>query len=160
MKKSKLISNVASVLFTGCLMGAGSLSATTSPPSEIDHERDDDVTTIKTFQDMRDVRFCEIFFIRHKGEMNELHVYNPSGLNDMRSTGDSCPDDLLNKVDLPALKSHYQLDGIYLNKPRHWMFDSNKLPVGKIRNTNGMDWYWMAVSHMPANVKIEPGFLT
>ena len=78
----------------------------------------------------------------------------------MASTKDSCPDELLNKVDLQGLKAQYRLDGIYLNKPRHWVFDQIKLPVGAIRNTNGMDWYWMANSHMPANVKIKPGFLT
>jgi hypothetical protein len=92
--------------------------------------------------------------------MYELHVYNPTGLNNMAANGDSCPDNLVNKVDFAGLKEHYKLDGIYFNKPRRWMFDQIKVPVGAIRNFDGMDWYWMAASHMPTSVKMEPGFLT
>ena len=36
----------------------------------------------------------------------------------MEETKDSCPDELLVKLDFEGLKEHYKLDGIYFNKPR------------------------------------------
>ena len=38
--------------------------------------------------------------------------------------------------------------------------DQLEIPVGAVRNTYGMDWYWMVMEHMPKSVKFEPGFLT
>lgn len=126
----------------------------------IDYEQDSANPRTLVFDNTRDARFCELFFIKVKGDMNELQVYNPTGLNNMAETNDSCPDSLINNVDLAGLKEHYKMDSIYYNKPRHWMCDRITLPVGAIRNTDGMDWYWMAASHMPAQTEMQPGFLT
>lgn len=52
------------------------------------------------------------------------------------------------------------MDGLYYNKPRSWILDKISLPVGAKRNFDGMEWYWMASSHMPVKTEIKPGFLT
>ena len=126
----------------------------------IDYESDSTNIRTMTFEDTRGARFCELFFIKVKGDMKELHVYNPTGLNNMEKTGDSCPDDMINKVDQAGLVEHFKMDGIYYNKPRHWTCDEITLPVGAKRDFDGMKWYWMASSHMPAKVEMKPGFLT
>ena len=52
------------------------------------------------------------------------------------------------------------MDGLYYNKPRHWVCDDIDIPAGARRNIGGMEWYWMAASRMPASVEMKPGFLT
>lgn len=126
----------------------------------IDYEKDAANLRTLVFDNTRGARFCELFFIKLKGDLKDLHVYNPTGLNNMAKTGDSCPDSLINKVDLKGLKEHYKLDGIYFNKPRHWICDKITIPVGAKRKLGEMEWYWMASSHMPAKTEMKPGFLT
>ena len=154
----KLASTIAFTGFVAVFSPANTMADQLA--TGIDYEKDSANPRTLTFDNTRDNRFCELFFIKVKGDMKELHVYNPTGLNNMAETGDSCPDSLINKVDLAGLKEHYKMDGIYYNKPRHWMVDKITLPVGAIRNTDGMDWYWMASSHMPAKTEMKPGFLT
>lgn len=161
MKACKFLTGMGAVVFSALAAGlapAGALAEQAA--TGIDYENDSANPHVLAFDNMRDVRFCEIFFIKVKGEMKELHVYNPTGLNNMAETGDACPDELVNKIDLKGLKEHYKMDGIYYNKPRHWMIDKITLPVGAKRNFDGMDWYWMASSHMPAKREMKPGFLT
>lgn len=146
----------AMVFMTGCNQQVQQERVATG----LDYETDGTETHVNTYDDLRDARFCEIFFIKTKGDMYELHVYNPTGLNDMATTHDSCPDNLVSKIDFTGQKEHYSLDAIYFNKPRYWIGDQLKVPVGAIRSIDGMDWYWMAASHMPTSVKMEPGFLT
>jgi hypothetical protein len=126
----------------------------------INYEKDSTNIRTLTFDKVRNARFCELFFIKVKGDMKELHVYNPTSLNNMAETGDSCPDSLVNKIDLKGLKEHFNMDGIYFNKPRHWIVDKITLPVGAKRKLGDMEWYWMAASHMPAKTEMKPGFLT
>ncbi len=87
--------------------------------SDIPYQQDGAKTTTMTFQDVRGDRFCEIFFIQAKGDKLELNVYNSTGLNNMVARKNSCPDELLNKVNFEGLKTQYKLDGIYFNKPRY-----------------------------------------
>jgi hypothetical protein len=144
--------------FVALLMSTNALAEEVA--TGIDYEKDSENIRTLTFDDIRGARFCELFFIKVKGDMKELQVYNPTGLNNMAETKDSCPDSLVNKIDMAGLKEHYKMDGIYYNKPRHWILDKITLPVGAKRNFDGMEWYWMAASHMPAETEMKPGFLT
>jgi len=161
MKTRRLFAYIGTCVLVGLLAGWAPTGVLAQPTaSDAPYQQDGAKTTVKAFEDMHRVRFCEIFFIQAKGGQMELNVYNPTGLNDMAATRDSCPDKLLNKVDLEGLKTQYKLDAIYLNKPRAWMFDEIKVPVGAERNFYGMDFYWMAASHVPKGMNFEPGFLT
>ena len=50
---------------------------------------------------------------------------------------------------------------VYLNKPRFWVYDHLKVPVGPVREFDGLRGYWMGLGLIPkdANVK-EAGWLT
>jgi hypothetical protein len=45
----------------------------------INYEKDSTNIRTLTFNNVRNARFCELFFIKLKGDMKELHVYNPTG---------------------------------------------------------------------------------
>lgn len=165
MKSNSKTATVSGMLKLVCIIAIGAVLTPVPCLAEhaatgIDYEKDNANIRTMTFDDTRGARFCELFFIKLKGDMKELHVYNPTGLNNMAETGDSCPDSLVSKIDMPGLKAHFKMDGIYFNKPRHWIVDKITLPVGAKRNFDGMEWYWMAASHMPAETEIKPGFLT
>lgn len=147
---------MATTFLTGCSQSVKDDPVATG----IDYETDSTNIRTLTFDDARGDRFCELFFIKVKGDMKELHVYNPTGLNNMAETKDACPDSMMNKVDLAGLKEYFKMDGIYFNKPRYWILDKITLPVGSKRNFDGMEWYWMAASHLPTKVEMKPGFLT
>lgn len=152
---------LATAVFMALALFTGSVSADKEQlATGIAYEKDSANLRTLVFDNTRGARFCELFFIKLKGDMKELHVYNPTGLNNMEKTGDSCPDGLINKVDLKGLREHYKMDGIYYNKPRHWICDQITIPVGAKRKLGDMAWYWMASSHMPAKTEMKPGFLT
>ena len=152
---------LAVVLYIGMSLLTGPASAGEDQVATgIEYEKDSTNIRTMNFDNARGARFCELFFIKVKGDMKELHVYNPTGLNNMAETHDSCPDTMVNKIDMEGLEQHFRLDGIYYNKPRYWILDKITLPVGAKRNFDGMEWYWMASSHMPAETEMKPGFLT
>ena len=68
----------------------------------INYEADSENIRTLEFRDIRGSRFCELFFIKVKDDMKELHVYNPTGLNKMSETGDS------SKEFIPLLNSMYR----------------------------------------------------
>ena len=75
-KKTLIVASAA--LIAAISTGIATPSAVAAQPSAgINYKQDADTTITKTFNDMRDVRFCEIFFIKVRGDMNELYVYNP-----------------------------------------------------------------------------------
>ena len=156
-----VMSMLTVVLFLGMMLLAAPASAGEEQVATgIEYEKDSTNIRTMTFDNARGSRFCELFFIEVKGDMKELHVYNPTGLNNMAETHDSCPDGMVNNVDMAALVAYFKLDGIYYNKPRYWILDKITLPVGAKRNFDGMEWYWMASSNMPAETEMKPGFLT
>lgn len=96
--------------------------------------------TLKRFDNTRATRYAEVFLI---GGDLQGNVYNSSGLNDMERTGDSCPDALLAKIDLDALKKQYDVLGAFLNGPRLWTLDWIEVPSGVQRDFNGLQAAWM-----------------
>ncbi len=120
-------------------------------------------TTVKEFDDVRGLRFCEVFLIGGNAITKNLKaaVYNTTGLNYREDPLNSCPDELVDHLDLPAYKKEYNVLAVYLNEPRFWIYDHLKVPVGPVREFNGLKGYWMGLGHIPkdANVK-EKGWLT
>lgn len=161
MKTEKFLTGIGAFTLAGFLaVSAPTAVLAQSAATGVEYEQDGAKTERITFPDQRAVRFCEFFFIKAKGDKVEVHIYNPTGLNEAPTTRDSCPDSLVNKFDLEAVKTKYKLDTLYFNKPRFWMFDELKMTVGAVRNIDGMDFYWMVGQAMPKDMKLEPGFLT
>lgn len=160
MIASGLVLAIGIIGVAGCKTTDPTAGIPRKGPADLAYEPDGANQVTLPMKNLRDARFCELFFIMHKGDQMELNVYNCTGLNNMEQTHDSCPDELLGNLDLEGLKAHYKLDGIYFNKPRHWIMDEMLIPVGVIREIDGMDYYWMAASHMSDKIKMKPGFLT
>ena len=128
------------------------------------HVPDEGATTIvKEFDEVRGLRFCEVFLIGGNAITKNLRVsvYNTTGLNYRQDPRNSCPDELVNQLNLPAYKKEYDVLAVYLNKPRFWVYDHLKVPVGPVREFDGLKGYWMGLGLVPkgANVK-KAGFLT
>ena len=120
-------------------------------------------TTVKEFDNVRRLRFCEVFLIGGNGITKNLRVavYNTTGLNYRDDPLDSCPDALVNGLDLDAYKEQYKVLAVYLNQPRFWIYDHLQVPVGPVREFSGLKGYWMGLGHIPKGVDPkEKGWLT
>ena len=71
--------------------------------------QDDQGAKLMRFEDVRGQRYTEIFLIGGHAITHHLvgGVYNTIGLNDPTGTGDTSPQDVLDKVDIDALKEAY-----------------------------------------------------
>ena len=85
--------------------------------------QDDEGAKLMRFEDVRGQRYTEIFLIGGHAITHHLvgGVYNTIGLNDPTGTGDTSPQDVLDKVDIDALKEEYDILGAFKNGPRLWM---------------------------------------
>ena len=120
-------------------------------------------TTVKEFDNVRGLRFCEIFLIGGNAITKNLKaaVYNTTGLNYRDDPLDSCPQELVDHLDLAAYKKHYNVLAVYLNKPRFWVYDHLKVPVGPVREFDGLKGYWMGLGLIPKDADVKkPGWLT
>ena len=68
--------------------------------------QDDQGAKLMRFEDVRGQRYTEIFLIGGHAITHHLvgGVYNTIGLNDPTGTGDTSPQDVLDKVDIDDLK--------------------------------------------------------
>ena len=66
---------------------------------------DDEGATLMRFENIRGQRYTEIFLIGGHAITHHLvaGVYNTIGMNDPAGTGDTCPQDVLDKIDVEDL---------------------------------------------------------
>src|SRR5208283_6177236 len=78
---------------------------------------DGDQTVVKRFDDLRGVRYCEVFLVGGTIWPKDLQAafYNTTDLNDVVSPRDTCPTDLWAKVDPETLKKQYDVWGVFKN---------------------------------------------
>ncbi len=120
-------------------------------------------TTKKEFDNVRGLRFCELFLIGGNAITKNLRaaIYNTTGLNNAENALNCCPDELVNKLDLAGYKKQFNVLAVYLNKPRFWVYDHLTVPVGPVREFDGLKGYWMGVGVIPKGADPKkPGFLT
>ena len=120
-------------------------------------------TSVKEFDRVRGLRFCEVFLIGGNAITKNLKaaVYNTTGLNYRDDPLNSCPDELVDHLDLDAYKHQYNVLAVYLNKPRFWVYDHLMVPVGPVRDFNGLKGYWMGLGLIPKDADVKkPGWLT
>lgn len=88
------------------------------------------------FDNQRDVRYCEIFLVCGDAGSN---VYNTAGLNNKENPKDTAPDSILANFSTEAVKEQYDVQGVFLNGPRYFIFDTMIIPTGtKVRYFNGL----------------------
>ena len=98
-----------------------------------------------TFKDVRGLRYTEMFLIGGNAITKALaaNVYNTFGLNGGGTAGDSCPDALLDKVDVKSVKGQYGMLASFKNGPRRWTLDWFEGATGKELDFGGMKARWV-----------------
>jgi len=133
----------------GWLVVAGlSLAGCATLPS------DGATASVKRFDNLRAVRYCEVLLIGGNALTKELQaaIYNTTDLNNSANPRDTCPEALWDKIDAGALKKQYEVLGVFKNGPRTWTMDWIELPVGSLRTFGGLQAYWMAQLQLPKDV--------
>ncbi len=116
---------------------------------------DDKGAKVMRFENVRGQRYTEIFLIGGHAVTHHLvgGVYNTIGLNDTTGTGDTCPQDVLGKVDVDVLKVEYDLLSAFKNGPRLWTLDWVEVNVGKERDFNGLKARWVMWLDVPKEMR-------
>jgi len=93
---------------------------------------------------IRGGRYGEIFLIGTDAARGRLvgSVYNTTGLNDPTGTGDSCPQQLWDRIDAQVLATEYQALGAIKNGPRLWCLDWVEGMTGAVRDFAGLQAHW------------------
>ena len=71
------------------------------------------------FDDLRDMRYAEIFLIGGNGITKDLQAafYNTTGRNNEADPRNTCPQELWNKIDVNQLKEEYDVLAAFKNGP-------------------------------------------
>jgi hypothetical protein len=116
---------------------------------------DDEGATLMRFENVRGQRYTEIFLIGGHAITHHLvaGVYNTIGMNDPAGTGDTCPQDVLDKIDVEDLTKEYDLLGAFKNGPRLWCLDWVEAMVGGERDFSGLTARWVMWLDVPKEMR-------
>jgi hypothetical protein len=116
---------------------------------------DDQGATLQRFEAIRGQRYTEIFLIGGHALTGHLvaGVYNTVGLNDPDGTGDTCPQEILDQVDLEEIEEKYDLLRVVKNGPRLWCLDWVEVRTGKERTFNGLHARWVTWLNVPKEMR-------
>lgn len=113
----------------------------------------DGVNAVETrFENLRDVRYAEVFLIGGNGITKNLEAafYNTTELNNAADQKNTCPQALWDEVDPEELKEKYDVLKVFKNGPRHWVMDWIKIPVSKeVFDFNGLKARWFGQVVLP-----------
>ncbi len=116
---------------------------------------DNEGAKLMRFENVRGQRYTEIFLIG--GHVITRHlvggVYNTIGMNDPAGTGDTCPQAVLDKVDVDALEEEYDLLRAFKNGPRLWTLDWVEVMVGGERDFSGLKARWVMWLDVPKEMR-------
>lgn len=116
---------------------------------------DDAGAELMRFDGVRGQRYTEIFIIGGNAITKHLigGVYNTIGLNDSDGGGDTCPQAVLDAVDVDALAKEYDAISAFKNGPRLWCLDWVEVMVGKERDFNGLKARWVMWLDVPKEMR-------
>ena len=116
---------------------------------------DDIGASLIRFENVRGQRYTEIFLIGGHAITHHLvgGVYNTIGLNDANGTGDTCPQAVLDKVDVDVLKDEYEVLSAFKNGPRLWCLDWVEVMAGVERDFNGLKARWVTWLDVPKEMR-------
>ena len=105
---------------------------------------------IRTYEDLRAVRYCELFFITGNPETGlQANFVNTSGLNNSADPKDTCPAKIWDNITKDSLKAQFEVVGIFKNGPRHWSVDTITIPAGKAGTFDGLQGRWLGKVNLP-----------
>ena len=115
--------------------------------------QDDAGAKLMRFEGVRTQRYTEIFLIGG----NPLHlvggIYNTIGLNSPDGSGDTCPQEILDGVDVDALTEEYDTISAFKNGPRLWCVDWVEVMVGGERDFAGLKARWVMWLDVPKEMR-------
>lgn len=116
---------------------------------------DDVGAELMRFEGVRGQRYTEVFLIGGHAVTGKLvgGVYNTVGLNSPDGTGDSCPQEVLDKVDVDALKEQYDVLSVFKNGPRLWCLDWVEVRTGVERDFDGLKARWVMWLDVPKEMR-------
>jgi len=116
---------------------------------------DDTAAKLRRFDGVRGQRYTEIFIIGGNAITRHLvgGVYNTIGLNTPDGTGDTCPQEILDRVDVDELAKEYDAISAFKNGPRLWCLDWVEVTVGRERDFNGLKARWVMWLDVPKEMR-------
>lgn len=116
---------------------------------------DDQGSKLMRFDGVRGQRYTEIFLIGGHAITHHLiaGIYNTVGCNDPGGTGDTCPQAVLDKMDMDALTEEYGLLSTFKNGPRLWTLDWVEVMVGAERDLQGLEARWVMWLDVPKEMR-------
>ena len=120
------------------------------------HLPDDDTDAkLMRFEGVRGDRYTEIFVIGGNAITRHLvgGIYNTIGLNSPSGTGDSCPQELLDKVDVDEVTKEYKAISAFKNGPRLWCLDWVEAKVGTEHDFHGLKARWVMWLEVPKEMR-------
>src|ERR1035441_10031738 len=123
--------------------------------AKLPHDDDDEGAKLMRFENVRGQRYTEICRIGGHAITHQLigGVYNTIGMNDPAGTGDTCPQAVLDKVDVDDLKDTYDVLGAFKNGPRLWCLDWVEVMVGGERDFAGLKARWVMWLDVPKEMR-------
>jgi hypothetical protein len=114
---------------------------------------DDTGAKLMRFEGVRTQRYTEIFLIG--GNIFKLvgGVYNTIGLNSANGNGDTCPQKILDGVEVDSLAEEYHTISAFKNGPRLWCVDWVEVMVGGERDFNGLKARWVMWLDVPKEMR-------
>ncbi len=118
---------------------------------------DGDQAVVKRFNNLRGMRYCEVFLIGGTIWPKDLQAafYNTTDLNNSVNPRDTCPAEMWAKVDPETLKKQYDVWGVFKNGPRGWAMDWIELPAGPVRTFDGLQAQWMGQVQLPKDIDLN-----
>ena len=116
---------------------------------------DDEGAQLMRFEDVRGQRYTEMFLIGGHAITHHLigGIYNTIGMNDPDGTGDTCPQELLDEVDVEAVKEEFDVLSAFKNGPRLWCLDWVEAMVGHEADFNGLKARWVMWLEVPKEMR-------
>ena len=113
--------------------------------------KDDAGAKLMRFDGINGQRYTEIFLIGGNKLTNKLvgGIYNTVGLNDPEHTGDTCPTEILDKVNVKTLAKEHDVLGAFKNGPRLWTLDWLEVMGGTVRDLQGLEARWVMWLNVP-----------
>ena len=137
----RIIGSLASAI----ILGTTIMHSAVAGPTEL--LTDGEGAQSKRIDDMRHLRYIELFFSTHDPQTGKLvapcynTTFRSSGIPESR---DTAPQNAVKGLDFDELAEEYGVLHVLLNGPKRWMLDWFEVDVGEERNFGGLDAPWVA----------------
>jgi len=120
-------------------------------PQQLPNPEDGNGAVLKHLTDLRGYRYMEFFLVGSVPVDGQIKgtCYNTTTQNTPPGGRDSAPAALVEKLDPKGLAKQYGVRAVVINPPRQWLLDWVDVPMGTVRDFDGIKAPWVAVMNMP-----------